>query len=146
MVRTQIWKAAGLLYGPTALPVLHALQGHPESGRLWEVHITSILQSEQFGFQSTTYDKSIYSTTYQDERILLLRQVDDFALACSREEIAKDLYAQIGKRLQLPSETMPPFKYLGLLTDFNGMDIHQYTSIRDGRSAVLGCCEPSVGG
>ena len=32
------------------LPVLHALQGHPESGRLWEEHITSILTSPDLGF------------------------------------------------------------------------------------------------
>jgi len=59
--------------------------------------------------------------------VLLLRQVDDFALACPNEDMAKRLYDQIGKRLQLPSETQPPFKYLGLLKDFNGLDIAQYS-------------------
>ena len=33
------------------LPVQHALQGHPESGRLWEQHITKILRSKEFGFK-----------------------------------------------------------------------------------------------
>jgi len=41
------------------LPVLHALQGHPESGKLWEKLITAILRSPQFGFKSTTHDQSI---------------------------------------------------------------------------------------
>jgi len=60
-------------------------------------------------------------------KILLLRQADDFAVAVPNESIAKALYEQIGKRLQLPSETTPPFKYLGLIDDFNGLDVAQYS-------------------
>jgi len=57
--------------------------------------------------------------------MLLLRQVDDFAVACPAEDIAKRLHAQIGKALQLPSEDVPPFKHLGLIKDFNGLDVAQ---------------------
>eukprot|EP00980_Cylindrotheca_fusiformis_P024332 scaffold11762_cov90-Cylindrotheca_fusiformis.AAC.1 len=65
------------------LPVLHALQGHPESGRLWEEHINQILLlSPSFGFRSTTHDKSIYRGNFDTTPILMLHQVDDFALAC----------------------------------------------------------------
>jgi len=46
------------------LPVLHALQGHPESGKLWEKHITGILESAEFGSRSTTHDRSIHSATF----------------------------------------------------------------------------------
>ena len=108
------------------LPVLHALQGHPESGRLWEMHINSILKSLEFGFTTTTHDRSIYTATIDGEQVLLLGQVDDFALACSDEAIAQRIYSRIGQRLQLPSESEPPFKYLGLLRDFNGLDIRPY--------------------
>ena len=107
------------------LPVLHALQGHPESGRLWEVHINKILQSPEFGFKCTTHDRSIYSATIDNEHVLLLRQVDDFALACSNEALAKRIYSQLGERLRLPTETTAPFKYLGLLEDFNGINVRQ---------------------
>ena len=106
--------------------MLHALQGHPESGKLWEKHITGILQSADFGFRSTTHDRSIYSANLFGHQLLLLRQVDDFALACPAETIACDIYGKIGKRLQLPSESEPPFKYLGELHDFNGLDVHQH--------------------
>jgi len=109
------------------LPVLHALQGHPESGKLWEKHITAILRSPQFGFKSTTHDLSTYSTTFEGTKILLLRQVDDFAVACPNEDLAKRLYDQIGKASQLPSEDTPPFKYLSLIKDFNGLDVAQYS-------------------
>jgi len=109
------------------LPVLHALQGNPESGKLWEKHITAILRSPQFGFKSTTHDRSIHSATFEDTRMLLLCQVDDFAVVCPKEDIAKHLYNQIGNALQLPSEDTPPFKYLGLINDFNGLDIAQHS-------------------
>jgi len=69
--------------------------------------ITAILRSPQFGFKSTTHDRSIYSATFEGTRILLLCQVDDFAVACPNEEIAKRLCDQIGKALQLPSEDTP---------------------------------------
>jgi len=109
------------------LPVLHALQGHPESGKLWEKHITAILRSPKFGFKGTTHDKSICSATFEGTKILLLRQVDNFAVACPNEDIAKPPHAQIGKALQLPSEDAPPFKYLSLIKDFNGLDVAQHS-------------------
>eukprot|EP00980_Cylindrotheca_fusiformis_P008178 scaffold1732_cov76-Cylindrotheca_fusiformis.AAC.1 len=109
------------------LPVQHALQGHPESGRLWEQHISAILKMPEFNFRSTTHDKAIYRGDINGTAIFLLRQVDDFALAAPDESIAKDIYKRIGERLQLPSEEKPPFSYLGLIDDFNGVDVHQYS-------------------
>jgi len=110
------------------LPVLRALQGHPESGRLWEHHINGILT--KMGFKSTTHDRTIYTTLYthdngKKEIIYMLRQVDDFALACKDESTAKAIYNAIGKKLKLPNESDIPFSYLGLIEDFNGIDIEQ---------------------
>ena len=105
------------------IPVLHALQGHPESGRLWEEHINPILAD--IGFRHTTHDRTIYSAVFDDSPVLLLRQVDDFSLACPNEALAKRIYGMIGERLQLPSETEPPFKYLGLIHEYNGVNIIQ---------------------
>jgi len=65
--------------------------------------------------------------TFEGTKILLLRQVDNFAVACPNEDLANRLYAQIGKALQLPSEDTPPFKYLSLIKDFNGLDVAQYS-------------------
>ncbi|GAX10430.1 hypothetical protein FisN_21Lu161 [Fistulifera solaris] len=108
------------------LPVNHALQGHPESGKLWEAHISTILHA--LGFISTTHDRTIYSAVWNGTPVLLLRQVDDFALACPSESIAKDIFAAIGTRLQLPTEPQVPFKYEGLLRVFNGVNINQFDS------------------
>ncbi|KAG7373304.1 reverse transcriptase RNA-dependent DNA polymerase [Nitzschia inconspicua] len=107
------------------LPVLRALQGHPESGRLWEEHINKILSSDELQFRHTTLDHTIYSTVYKGQKVLMLRQVDDFSIACDDESIAIEIYDIIGRKLQLPGEDKPPFKYLGLQTDYNGLDIEQ---------------------
>jgi hypothetical protein len=116
------------------LPVQHALQGHPESRRLWEEHISKILHSSDFDFRSTTHDKSIYRGTFKGTPIFMLRQVDDFALAVPNENMVRVVYSAIGDTLKLPTEEDPPFSYLGLLKDYNGVDVHQF----DDRT-VLNC-------
>jgi len=70
---------------------------------------------------------SIYSATFEGTKTLLRHQVDDYAVACPNEDLAKHLYDQIGEALQLPSEDTPPFKHLGLLNNFNGLDIAQHS-------------------
>ena len=62
-------------------PVSHAPQGHPESGKLSERHINKILTSEGLAFKNATHDRSICSANIEGHEVLLLRQVDDFALA-----------------------------------------------------------------
>ena len=55
----------------------------------------------------------------------MLRQVDDLMIQTDNEAIAKVIFKIIGLKLQLKNETEPPFAYLGLTTDFNGVDIEQ---------------------
>jgi hypothetical protein len=69
------------------LPVLHALQGHPESGRLWETIIKAIILHPTVAFKSTTHDRTIYRGTFKNEDVLL--PCVDFALSCTRESTAK---------------------------------------------------------
>ncbi|KAG7357166.1 reverse transcriptase RNA-dependent DNA polymerase [Nitzschia inconspicua] len=109
------------------LLVLRSLQGHPESGRLWEEHINNILSCDELQFRHTTLDHTIYSTVYKSKKVLMLRQVDDFSIACDDRSIAIEIYDIIGRKLQLPGKDNPPFKYLGLQTDYSGLDI-EYTS------------------
>jgi hypothetical protein len=110
------------------LPVLRALQGHPESGRFWEEQINSILSHPELGFEHTSHDRTIYISRKYYEPVLMHRQVDDFSVACSDQSIAKSIPDSIGRRLQLPNEESPPFKYLGLQSEFNGVDIEQSSS------------------
>ena len=107
------------------LPVLQALQVHPESRKLWEQHTNNILNSPQLGFKHTTHDRTIYQAVFKGHKVLLLRQVDDLMIQTDNEAIAKEIFKIIGLKLQLKNETEPPFAYLGLTTDFNGVDIEQ---------------------
>jgi len=78
-----------LLDKDLVLPVLRALQGHPEAARLWEEHISAIL--EKVGFKSTTHEKNIYTGKFCGEKVPLVCQVDDFALGCCQESTAKSV-------------------------------------------------------
>jgi len=96
-----------LLDKDLVLLVLPALQGHPEAARLWEEHISAIL--EKVGFKNTMHEKNIYTGKFCDEKVLLVRQVDDFALGCGQESTAKSVYAEIGTKLTLHNEAEAPF-------------------------------------
>ena len=106
------------------LPVLCCLLGHPENGNYFERHINQILSVKELNFKATVYDCCINQTTYKEHKIFLLRQVDDI-LATHDESITKEIYGIIGTKLQLPGETDPPFTYLGLINNYNGVDINQ---------------------
>ena len=54
------------------LPVYHALQGHPESGKMWMKFIDDII-IKQMGFETTTHDQCIYRKVMDDEVVYLLR-------------------------------------------------------------------------
>jgi len=101
------------------------LQGHPKSGRLWEIHINAILTSPELNFKTTTHDCTIYTANFDGERVYLLHQVDDFALACTNKALANKIYDTIGKKLQLPNEDKPPFSKMGLINNFNGINVTQ---------------------
>ena len=108
------------------LPVLRALQGHLESGKLWERHINNILLGPNFNFKHTTHDRTIYQTIFNGNIVLLLRMVDDLLLQCKHKETEKEIiYVLIELALQLENEDQPPFAYLGPCVDFNGVDIEQ---------------------
>ena len=113
------WKAQGKPDIPRGyvLPVKHALQGHPESPRLWATKIHGILKT--LGFKATTHEPCLYIGTINGEKCYFLRQVDDFAVAAPSEDTALSIIRKIGAYLK------KPLKELGLLERFNGIDIVQ---------------------
>ena len=100
------------------LPVHKALQGHPESSRLWALHMDKILRNT-FNLKPTTHEGCLYSGTYKNQDILFLRQVDDFAVASTNEQTCIDLIQEIDKHMTID------IKDLGRLTRYNGVDITQ---------------------
>lgn len=93
------------------LPVLQALQGH-----LLEGHYINTLLAK-FGFQSTTHEKSIYSTTIDGKKVLLCRQVDDLAVACDDPAVCKMIIEELATKISLTDDL--------LMTSFNGVDVVQ---------------------
>ena len=75
------------------LPVQHALQGHPESGALWERFVNSVIA--RHGFTSTTHEQSLYQGNFKGHRMLICRQVDDLAIGCSDPNAVHDLVRTI---------------------------------------------------
>jgi hypothetical protein len=99
------------------LPVQHALQGHPESGALWEKFVNSVIA--RHGFHSTTHERSLYQGVYKGHRMLICRQVDDLAIGCIDINAIKDLVRAIcaNDGIDLRDE--------GVLDSFNGVDVEQ---------------------
>jgi len=94
--------------------VNNAIQGHPESPRLWEKHIHHILTI--LGLRATTHSPCMYTGMIDGTRILLLRQVDDFAVAAKDVAIATNLIQQINSKMRIQ------LKVLGIIDRFNGLD------------------------
>ena len=99
------------------IPIHAAMQGHPESPRLWERHADSILR--KLGLTPTTHEPCIYSGIINNKRILFLRQVDDFAIAAPDEHTANILFDMIDEELTFP------LKRMGLIDLFNGINVEQ---------------------
>lgn len=97
--------------------VWKAIQGHPESPRLWERHIDNILR--QAGFKPTTHEPCLYGGTVDGHLVLFLRQVDDFSVAAKDRAICSAIISYINSKMSMD------VKDLGLIDRFNGMDIFQ---------------------
>ena len=99
------------------LPVQHALQGHPESGALWEKFVNAVIA--RHGFQSTTHERSLYQGTFNGHRMLICRQVDDLAIGCVDIAAVQALVSAIctDDGIDLRDE--------GILDSFNGVDVEQ---------------------
>ena len=99
------------------IPILSAMQGHPESPRLWEKHADEILQD--IGLTPTVHEPCLYSGNINGQRVLFMRQVDDFAIAAPDAKTSDILMDMIDNRLKIP------IKRQGYLDMYNGIDILQ---------------------
>lgn len=102
------------------LPVNGALQGHPESARLWAKLIDRIIKD--LNLKACTHEPCLYYTNNYDntgKTVLLLRQVDDFAISCSDKDLADQIIEKINNKMTID------VKGLGMIHRFNGVDVHQ---------------------
>jgi hypothetical protein len=82
------------------IPILSAMQGHPESPCLWEKNAAAILR--EIGLVPTTNEPCHYTGNIHGSRIIFLRQVDDFAVATSEPKTADILLDMLDERLSIP--------------------------------------------
>ena len=83
---------------------------------------------KELGFRTTTHNRCIYLQERDGEIQLLLQQVDDFMLGITSKKAVRDLFNNIGIKIQFPSKAesdIIPFKFLGVVKDYNGVDIIQ---------------------
>ena len=74
---------------------------------------------DRLGLSPTVHEPCLYHGTLLGERVLFMRQVDDFAVAMAKMETANILFDMIDEWLTFP------LKRMGLIDMFNGLDIQQ---------------------
>ncbi len=99
------------------IPVLSTMQEHPKSPRLWEKQADSILRD--IGLTPTVHEPCLYSGIINGQRVLFMRQVDDFAIAAPDARTADLLLDMIDDKLTIP------VKRQGYLDMYNGIDVLQ---------------------
>ncbi len=99
------------------IPILSAMQGHPEAPRLWEKHANKILCA--IGLTPTTHEPCLNSIIINNHRVLLLRQINDFSVAAPLASTAAHIFDLVDDHLTIP------LKRIGLVTLFNGLDVTQ---------------------
>jgi hypothetical protein len=102
------------------LRVKGALQGHPESPRLWAILIDKIIC--RLNLQPCHHEPCLYYTTnYKgtNKTVMFLRQVDDFAVACEDAKLSKQVIQDINDEMTID------VKELGQIDRFNGIDVEQ---------------------
>ncbi len=99
------------------VPILSAMQGLPESPRLWEKHADETLC--KIGLTPNIHEPCLYSGNINGKRVLFLRQVDDFAIAAPDAHTSEVLMDLIDNWMKIP------IKRQGYLDMYNGVDVIQ---------------------
>ncbi len=82
------------------IPILSAMQGHPELPRLWKKHADAILQ--ELGLTPTTHEPCLYFGIIDGKSIIFMRQVDNFAIAAPDAHTADVLIDMLDDKLSIP--------------------------------------------
>jgi hypothetical protein len=81
------------------IPILLAMQGHPESPCLWEKHANAILR--ECGLVPTVHEPCLYSGRIDNKRVIFMQQVNDFVVAAPDERTASILLDMIDDKLTI---------------------------------------------
>jgi hypothetical protein len=128
------WNARNPEYPITTeyvMEVCHALQGHPESPHLYEEFVNDLLHKR--GFRSSKHAPCFYYGKWKGERVIMVRQTDDFAGAALRKETVIDIFQDIDKELKMVVESTPmPLMYgvsIIQTQEYNKLNMEQYLNL-----------------
>jgi hypothetical protein len=93
-------KKRPLIPGGHVILILLAMQGHPESPRLWEKNADQILR--KIGLTPTVHKPCLNSGRIDGNCVIFKRQVDDFAIAAPDSRTADILLDMIDNNLSMP--------------------------------------------
>jgi hypothetical protein len=82
------------------IPILSAMQGHPESPRLWEKHADAILRD--IGLTLRVHEPCLYTGTINHNWVIFMHQIDDFAIAAPDVRTADILMDMLDDYLKIP--------------------------------------------
>jgi Reverse transcriptase (RNA-dependent DNA polymerase). len=80
------------------LPVKGSIQGHPDSGEVWQTRINEVI--EAYGFQSTTHEPCLYRGTFKGHDLIICRQVDDMLMAGKDDNIVQAFAHELSTKLK----------------------------------------------
>ena len=90
------------------------------------MHFIDDIIIDQMDFETTTHDCCIYKKSIDGSLVYLLRQIDDCALACCDQKTTENIFNIIGTKMSDEEEKgIIPFEFLGVICDYNGVDIKQ---------------------
>ena len=92
------------------------------------MHFIDNILIKEMSFKTTTHDRCIYEKVIDNEVVYILRQIDDCFAQIKHEETAKNIFNIIDTKMRFPLEEkkgIVPFKFLGIVKDYNGVDIKQ---------------------
>jgi hypothetical protein len=101
------------------LPVKGSLQGHPDSGEIWQTRVNKVMES--YEFCTTTHEPCLYHGSLKGKQILICRQVDGLLIArkdmCIVREFAGEIYLQTIESADYWGKTINSLQWLGYITD-----------------------------
>jgi hypothetical protein len=124
----QVWykRKTGKSIDPKThvIPLHRAMQGHPESGRLWASMVNSVLV-EELGLIPSTHEPNLYRGLLNGRQVLVARMVDDYAIGSADENAAKEICAAINKKAVTEHLGVGTITLNGAFARFNGVDVYQ---------------------
>ena len=92
------------------------------------MHFIDNILIKEMGFKTTTHDRCIYRKVIDDEVVYILQQIDNCIAQTKCKETVKNIFNIIGTKMRFASKEKKgiiPFEYLGIVKDYNGVDIKQ---------------------